>query len=126
MDNKTEGFTHVQTEAGDNLAIIYAGDYLNKLSGERIEREAQEKFDAGCRALIVSFKDTQLVNSIGISILMGILDAAEKAGARLVFSDLNAQTIQLFDMLGLSRHIPIAETEQRAIASFQNTVSTFA
>src|SRR6266436_9880488 len=99
----TAAETPVQTRCIGDTAIIYASDYLNKLSGERIERECRRQLEAGCRALIINFRETELVNSIGVSILLGVIDAAESTGAQLVFADLNSQTVQLFEMLGLTR-----------------------
>jgi anti-anti-sigma factor len=98
-------------------AVIYASDYLNKLTGERIERECKDRLNSGCRALVIDFSDTQLVNSIGISILMGIIDIAEKSDARVVFADVNNQTMQLFEMLGLTRHVVLARNEQEALTT---------
>src|ERR1044071_8128161 len=90
----------VRSRSDGDLAVIYAGDYLNKLSGERIERECRSQLEAGSRALVINFRETELINSIGVSILLGVIDAAESAGAQLVFSDVNNQTIELFEMLG--------------------------
>lgn len=107
----------VQTRCIGATAVIYASDYLNKLSGERIERECRLQLEAGYRALVINFRDTELVNSIGVSILLGVIDAAETAGAQLVFSDVNHQTIELFEMLGLTRHVALAASEQEAFAT---------
>ena len=98
-------------------AVIYASDYLNKLTGERIERECKKQLDSGCRALVIDFSDTELVNSIGISILLGIIGIAEKNGALVVFSQVNHQTIELFEMLGLTRHVLLASDEAEALSS---------
>ncbi len=103
-------------------AVVYASDYLNKLSGERIERECRRRLDGGCRALVINFRDTELVNSIGVSILLGVIEAAESAGAQLVFSDVNDQTEELFKMLGLTRHVLLAASEQDAF----DTLTEFA
>src|SRR5713226_10706891 len=97
-------------------AIIYASDYLNKLSGERIERECKRQLDAGRRALVINFRDTELVNSIGVSILMGVIDAAEQSNAQLIFSDVNSHNAHLFEMLGLTRHVSLAIDEDEALA----------
>jgi anti-anti-sigma factor len=107
----------VRSRSVGDLAVIYAGDYLNKLSGERIERECRRQLEAGCRALIINFRETELVNSIGVSILLGVIDAAESTGAQLVFSDVNRQTEQLFEMLGLTRHVALAADEDEALAT---------
>jgi len=105
----------VRSHCVGTTAVVYASDYLNKLTGERIERECKRQLDSGCRALVINFCDTELVNSIGISILLGIIDVAEKNGARLIFSDLNNQTIELFEMLGLTRHVVLARDEEEAL-----------
>jgi anti-anti-sigma factor len=88
-------------------ATVFATDYLNKLSGERIERECKRQLDAGAKTLVVNFAETEIVNSIGVSILLGVIDAASNAGAKVVFSDVNNDTIELFEMLGLTNHVTV-------------------
>lgn len=107
----------VRSHCVGTTAVIYASDYLNKLTGEKVERECRKQLDSGCRALVIDFHDTELVNSIGISILLGIIYIAEKNGARVVFSDVNNQTVELFAMLGLTRHVVLARNEQEALSS---------
>jgi anti-anti-sigma factor len=110
------GDNPVQVRCVGDTAIIYAGDYLNKLSGERIERECKRQLDAGCSALVINFRDTELVNSIGVSILMGVIDAAQHDDARVIFSDVDSHAAGLFEMLGLTRHITIVKDENEALA----------
>jgi anti-anti-sigma factor len=108
--------TPVRARCVGDTAIIYASDYLNKLSGERIERECRRQLDEGCRALVINFRDTELVNSIGVSILMGVIDAADQSSARLIFSNVNSHNGNLFEMLGLTRHVTIVADEAEALA----------
>ena len=110
----------VKSHCVGTTAIVYASDYLNKLTGEKIERECRRQLDSGCRALVIDFSDTQLVNSIGISILLGIIDIAEKSGALVVFSDVNNETVQLFEMLGLTRHVVLAKDEEEALTTLSS------
>jgi anti-anti-sigma factor len=107
----------VRSRCIGEMAVIYATDYLNKLSGERIERECRKQLEQGCRALVINFRDTELVNSIGVSILLGVIEAAETVGAQLVFSDVNRQTVALFEMLGLTRYVALAQDEQEALST---------
>ena len=113
MDTPSGGL--VRSYCIGTTAVVYASDYLNKLSGEKIERECRRQLNCGCRALVIDFSDTKLVNSIGISILLGIIDVAEKSGARVVFSEVNNQTVELFEMLGLTRHVALAKDEHEAL-----------
>lgn len=105
MLTQDERQTEVQTE--DQTATVFASDYLNKITGEKIERECRKRLEAGCKKLIVNFRDTEIVNSIGISILLGIIDAASEAKAQIVFSEVNDETIHLFEMLGITKHVHI-------------------
>jgi anti-anti-sigma factor len=94
-----------QTE--NDIAVVFAGDYLNKLEGEQIERECKRKLSDGCKQLVVNFSRTEIVNSIGISILLGVIDSAATTGTQVVFSEVKEDTIELFEMLGITRHVTI-------------------
>jgi anti-anti-sigma regulatory factor len=94
-------------EGQNETAIVFAGDYLNKLTGEKIERECKTKLEEGYKQLIVSFKHTEVVNSIGVSILLGVIDSALNFGAKIVFSEVNDDNFQLFEMLGLTNHVTV-------------------
>lgn len=91
----------------DGSAVIFADNYLNKLSGESVERECRRRISEGAQKVVVNFSRTELVNSIGVSILLGVIDAASKSGASIVFSDVNEHTAELFEILGITRHVTL-------------------
>lgn len=97
-------------EIEGETATVFATDYLNKLSGERIERECKRQLDAGCKTIVVNFAETEIVNSIGVSILLGVIDAASDKGANVIFSDVNHETVELFEMLGLTNHVKVVDS----------------
>ena len=97
----------VASAEAEQRAVVRAGDYLNKLTGERIERECREQLARGCREIVVDLADTETINSIGISILLGVIDSASGSGAKVVFAGVKESTIELFEMLGLTRHVTI-------------------
>lgn len=97
----------IQIQSEGEKAVVYAGDYINKLSGEKIERECKQKLEAGAKTLVVNFSETEIVNSIGVSILLGVIDTASDAGAKVIFSDVKDETIELFEMLGLTNHVTL-------------------
>ena len=90
-----------------DTVVVLAGNYLNKLAGEKIERECKTKLDEGCKQLVVDFSQTEIINSIGISILLGVIDSAANTGAKVVFSDLNEDSVELFETLGLTKHVTL-------------------
>jgi len=106
--------------APGEVAVVYAGDYVNKMSGQRIERECLTRMERGCRALVINFRDTELVNSIGVSILLGVIDAAERLGTRVAFSNVSVHTLKLFELLGLTRLVVLAENDEEALAILED------
>lgn len=105
---------------GGGVAVVHAGDYVNKFSGQRIERECLLRLEDGCSGLVISFRGTELVNSIGVSILLGVIEAAEERGTPVVFSSVSRPTVKLFDLLGLTRHVALAETDEAALATLED------
>ncbi|HQX54804.1 MAG TPA: STAS domain-containing protein [Pyrinomonadaceae bacterium] len=106
----TENGVETAFSAADDKAVVLAGDYLNKLSGEAIERECKTKLESGVKELVVDFSQTEIINSIGISILLGVIDTAANSGAKVVFSDLNEESAELFEMLGLTKHVEVVKS----------------
>lgn len=98
----------VPVQSDGQTATVFAGDYLNKLTGEKIERECRRLLEAGASRVIVDFSETEIVNSVGISILLGVIDIAKSAGAEVSFSGVNETTGELFETLGLTQHVKIA------------------
>jgi anti-anti-sigma factor len=97
-------------------AVLYPGPYLNQLRGESIERRCQELLAGGVRHIIINFAETELINSIGISILLGVIEAVNDASGKLVLSNLTTSNRELFEMLGLLSHIRIEASEEAALA----------
>ncbi len=126
MSDSLTGTPLLGKQSVGDVGLVYAGDYINKLSGQRIERECLDKLEGGCRALVISFRETELVNSIGVSILLGVIEIAERRGAPLVFSSVNRHTLKLFELLGLTRHVALAETVETAVESLRQLASSAA
>src|SRR5919197_5248635 len=120
----SEPLTAPPNPPGGGVAIVYAGDYVNKLSGQRIERECLQRLERGCRALVINFRDTELVNSIGVSILLGVIDSAERRGARVAFSNVGLHTVKLFELLGLTRLVVLAESDEAALETLREFEQT--
>ena len=120
----SEPLTRPPEQVGGEVAVVYAGDYVNKMSGQRIERECLTRMERGCRALVISFRDTELVNSIGVSILLGVIDTAERRGTRIAFSNVSVHTRTLFELLGLTRLVVLADSDEDALATLREFGAT--
>ena len=105
----------IKTRLVEGTAILYPGSYLNQLRGEDIEERCQELIEQGVRHIVLNFEETELINSIGISILLGVVETVHDAQGSLVITNLNQSSRELFEMLGLLGYIKVEETEERAL-----------
>ena len=109
----------VTKEIGD-CGIIYANGYLNALTAERLEDLCEEILQKGIKKIIVNFKETEFINSIGISILIGMIEKMRKAKGHLGFCNLSKVHSDTFEMLGLTKYIPIFPSETEALLSLKD------
>ncbi len=99
-----------------DCVIIYPERYLNGLCAEKLEEECDVIIKKGIKKIIINFKNTELINSIGISILIGIIDKLNKVKGSLYFTNLTKAHKETIHMLGLTKFVPIHETEEMALS----------
>lgn len=107
-------------ELGD-CAVLYSDSYLNGLEGERLEEDCSELLEMGFRKIVIDFTRTELINSIGISILISIIEMVREGHGVLLFSGLKRVNIDTFNMLGLTKYVPVFETEEEALLKIQDS-----
>jgi anti-anti-sigma factor len=100
----------------DGGAVIYPGPYLNQLRGERIERRCLEMLENGIRNLVINFEETELINSIGISLLLGVIEAVDETDGKVILTNLNNSNRELFEVLGIMAKVEILGSEEVALA----------
>ncbi len=95
--------------------ILYTNNYLNALGAEKLEDECEALFKMGHEKILINFENTELINSIGISVLIGIIEKMKHFEGRLSFTNLNKTHTETFNMLGLNKYVPIFENEADAL-----------
>jgi anti-anti-sigma factor len=99
----------------NGVAVLYPGLYLNQLRGEGIEDRCRELLAEGRKKVVINFEETEFINSVGISILLGIIETVRGAGGALALSNMNDSTLDLFEVLGLTPLLMIEGAEDAAI-----------
>jgi anti-anti-sigma factor len=107
------------TDIVRDTATVRVKGYLSGLSGERLESEVARLIGEGSRSIVINFRETDMVNSVGVSILVGIIEKVRDAGGALSFSDLTPVNEEVFRLMGLHRHVRI-RPRQEAVADKEN------
>jgi len=101
-------------EEGEAL-LVYVGGYLNSQLGEEVEKVVRAKLDEGARRILINFQGTRLVNSIGISFVIGIVEKVMEREGRMAFCALSRINCDLFRVTGLEKYVRSFETEEEAL-----------
>ena len=101
-------------EEGDAL-VVYVGGYLNSLLGEEVEKVVRARLDDGGRRILLNFHGTRLVNSIGISFVIGIVEKVMEQEGRMAFCEVSRINRDLFRVTGLAKYVRSFETEKEAL-----------
>lgn len=99
----------------DGLAVVYTEGYINNQGGEEIARVAYELIDQGHKVLLLNLAGTKIVNSIGISILIEIIEKMIEIDGKLAFCCLTPTIEKTFHIMGLAQYAGIYPDEAGAM-----------
>ena len=105
----------VAVDRKDNGAVLYTKGYINNVGGEEIAVRAYELMDAGVRTLLLNLRDTKIVNSIGISILIEIIEKMIDKCGKIAFCCLTPVIHKTFQIMGLANYAAIFDNEEGAM-----------
>lgn len=100
----------------DDTVILYPHDYINDIEGEKLEEMCDDFLAKGFKKVVIDFSDTEMVNSIGVSILIGVIERIKDKKGVILFSGLKQVNRDIFDIVGLTKLIPVFGSEDDAIS----------
>jgi len=109
----------LKVDRRDGLAVVYTEGYINNQGGEQIAKAAYELVDEGYRRLLLNLSGTKIVNSIGISILIEIIEKMIEIDGRLAFCCLTPTIEKTFHIMGLAQYAGIHGDEGAAVEALK-------
>jgi len=103
------------TKIVEDIVVIATEGYLNKDLGEEIQNIAQKYIDNGSSIFLINLKDSKIVNSIGASILIELIEQLQDIDGQLVFCDLAPIIEKTFKIMGLTKYCKVYPTEDEAV-----------
>jgi anti-anti-sigma factor len=105
----------VTLDLREGLAVIYTEGYINNQGGEEIARVADEAMSQGHKFVLLNLVGTKIVNSIGISILIEIIEKMLEIEGKLAFCNLTPTIEKTFNIMGLTQYADIFPDEETAV-----------
>ena len=100
---------HLESKEINGGAVVFLNGYLNESGGELLEQQCQELMRRGLSGLQLDFAETSMVNSIGISYLLDIIEGAQSGETPLEFSRVPEHIVELFELLGISSQVSVRQ-----------------
>ena len=106
----------VTLDRRETLAVVFTEGYINNQGGEEIAKVAYELIDDGVKILLLNLQGTKIVNSIGISILIEIIEKMIEIEGKLAFCNLTPTIEKTFHIMGLAQYAGVYPDEDAAVA----------
>ena len=101
------------SELHDKTLVIKTEGYINNAGGEKIVREFEKHSDVN--KLILNLENSKVVNSIGISHLIEVIEKLNQTNGKLVFTNLDPTIEKTFSIMGLFQFADKADTVESAL-----------
>jgi anti-anti-sigma factor len=106
----------VTDKKDEKHVVLYTDGYINNLGGDEIAKRCYALIEEGYRHFVLNLERSKIVNSIGISILIEIIEKVIEIQGSLSFCGLTPTIAKTFRIMGLAQYARIYETESEAVA----------
>lgn len=106
----------VKSRLDSDLAVVTTEGYINNTAAESIAAECQKLLSEGARNFVLNLEGSRIINSIGISILIEVIEKVRADGGRVGFCNVTPTIAKTFKIMGLLNTSSLYETEEEAVA----------
>ena len=101
----------------NQIVIIETDGYLNNEGGEAIAVICYEKIKGGQHKFLINMAGTKVVNSIGVSIIIEIIEKLQEVEGKIGYFNLAPIVSKTFNIMGLTKYSTVFANEEEAIAA---------
>ena len=103
------------------VVVLRTNGYVNDVGGEKISHIVDEYLQQGRKKYVLNLDKSNVVNSIGISILIEVIEKLEEEGGTIAFCHLTNTIAKTFNIMGLTQFAKIYPDETGAVADLATT-----
>tara|TARA_B100000029_G_scaffold487806_1_gene543708 strand:- start:193 stop:543 length:351 start_codon:yes stop_codon:yes gene_type:complete len=100
------------------VAIVTAPGYVNEKIAEAISEECNSLIDGGICQVLIDMKECRMVNSVGVAIIIEIIELLGEQEGSLAFCNLDETIGKTFQIMGLKELAKIYGDPEEALAGF--------
>ncbi len=122
--NRTKG---IEVETKGKLATLRFQDsglnfYVTDSLKETLKSKLHELIDQGCEHIVLSLANVRIIDSCGVGLVIVANNVVAARGtAKLYVTNLRPFILKIFDILRISKHLSIFDTEAEAVVAARET-----
>ena len=106
----------LSVEEKNDIVILKTNGYINNVAGEQIAEACYKNIDDGKQKFLLDLENSSIVNSIGVSIIIEIIEKLQEVDGHIGYYNLAPIVAKTFKIMGLVQYSTIYETEDEAIS----------
>ena len=103
----------VRVESG--IGIVGTDGYINNTGAEEVADACNALIEEGTKRLVFNLSKSRIINSIGVSVLIEIIEKVKALEGGVAFCCLTPTIAKTFRIMGLLNASTVHETEEEAI-----------
>lgn len=104
----------IRVRQENGITVIETKGYINNEGGEKVVSTCDALIAEGRENFILQLEQCTIVNSVGISFLIEVIEKIEHTGGRVAFCCVSSTIAKTFRIMGLLQSAAIYETEGEA------------
>ena len=106
---------NIISEILNNTLVMKTDGYINNVAGEKIAEEFSKNFSNGMNKVVMDLGKSKVVNSIGISYLIDIIEKLNESSGKLIFTSLDPTIEKTFNIMGIFQFAQKADSVEAAL-----------
>ncbi len=107
----------LKTEVRGDVLIMATSGYVNNDGGQQIASVFEEYHAKGFSRVVMDMKESKVVNSIGISFLIEVIEKLNDNNGKLIFANLAPSIEKTLSIMGLFNYAAKESSVDKALAA---------
>ncbi|MFQ5503506.1 MAG: STAS domain-containing protein [Planctomycetota bacterium] len=97
--------------------------YVTDALKESLKELISSKIDEGYQHFLLNMENVKIIDSCGVGLVIAANNLTAARSAKLYLTNIKPFIIKIFDIMRISKHLNVFETEDGALQSIQNKPS---
>ena len=94
------------------VVVITTSGYFNNIAGDAVLEVFNQKMEEGKINFLIDMEDSKVVNSIGVSILIEVIEKLQTVDGKLAFTNLAGIVEKTFNIMGLTKYCEVYDSRK--------------